>query len=256
MDINKIIKIAAEAGKIILESGGETYRVEETMSRICFAYNIEDSDNYVTPTVIMISATNGLGQTVSLNKRITSRTIDLDKIDKVNSLSRSIKENNLTLEEVEKELNIIKRGIPYSNIIGILSSCFISSFFTLLFGGNYLDFIIAFIIGAALKPVLSFLSYLNVNVFFTNLVGGFTVSLIALLSTLVVSGLNVDKIIIGSVMILVPGIGIVNALRDTIAGDLISGIIRGAEAFLIAVAIAVGTGVVLKLWIYLGGTTL
>lgn len=104
--------------------------------------------------------------------------------------------------------------------------------------------------------MLSFLSYLNVNVFFTNLVGGFTVSLIALLSTLVVSGLNVDKIIIGSVMILVPGIGIVNALRDTIAGDLISGIIRGAEAFLIAVAIAVGTGVVLKLWIYLGGTTL
>lgn len=126
----------------------------------------------------------------------------------------------------------------------------------MLFGGNYLDFIIAFIIGAALKPVLSFLSYLNVNVFFTNLVGGFTVSLLALLSTLVVSGLNVDKIIIGSVMILVPGIGIVNALRDTIAGDLISGIIRGAEAFLIAVAIAVGTGVVLKLWIYLGGTTL
>ncbi len=125
-----------------------------------------------------------------------------------------------------------------------------------MFGGNYLDFIIAFIIGAALKPVLSFLSYLNVNVFFTNLVGGFTVSLLALLSTLVVSGLNVDKIIIGSVMILVPGIGIVNALRDTIAGDLISGIIRGAEAFLIAVAIAVGTGVVLKLWIYLGGTTL
>ena len=109
MDINKIIKIAAEAGKIILQSGGETYRVEETMSRICAAYNIEDSDNYVTPTVIMISATNKAGQTVSLNKRITSRTIDLDKIDKVNTLSRSIKEKNLTLEEVEKELNIIKK---------------------------------------------------------------------------------------------------------------------------------------------------
>ncbi|EPY2271536.1 threonine/serine exporter family protein [Clostridium sporogenes] len=256
MDINKIIKIAAEAGKIILQSGGETYRVEETMSRICSAYNIKDSDPYVTPTVIMISATNENGQTVSLSRRITSRTIDLDKIDKVNNLSRNIKENNLTLEQVQEELNIIKKGVPYSNRLGILFSCFISSFFTLLFGGNYLDFIIAFIIGAALKPVLSFLGYLNVNVFFTNLVGGFTVSFLAVLSTLMVSNLNVDKIIIGSVMILVPGIGIVNALRDTIAGDLISGIVRGAEAFLIAVAIAVGSGVVLKLWIYLGGTTL
>ncbi len=208
------------------------------------------------PTAIMISATNKTGQTVSLNKRITSRTIDLDKIDKVNNLSRSIKENNLTLEEVEKELTIIKKGVPYNYKIEIISSCFISSFFTLLFGGNFLDFLISFIIGAALKPVLSFLSYLNVNVFFTNLVGGFTVSILALLSTLVVSGLNIDKIIIGSVMILVPGLAIVNALRDTIAGDLTSGIIRGAEAFLIAVAIAVGSGVVLKLWIHLGGTTL
>ncbi|EJO5348018.1 threonine/serine exporter family protein [Clostridium botulinum] len=256
MDTNKVIKIAAEAGKIILQNGGETYRVEETMSRICSAYNIKDSENYVTPTVIMISATNKMGQTISLNKRIITRTIDLDKIDKINSLSRSIKENNLTLKEVEQELNIIKQGVRCSNKIGILCSCFISSFFTLLFGGNYLDFVIAFIIGAALKPVLSFLSYLNVNVFFTNLVGGFTVSLMALLSHLILPGLNVDKIIIGSVMILVPGIGIVNALRDTIAGDLISGVIRGTEAFLIAVAIAVGTGVVLKLWIYLGGTTL
>ncbi|WP_251860430.1 threonine/serine exporter family protein [Clostridium sp. Marseille-Q2269] len=256
MDMNKIIKIAAEAGKIILESGGETYRVEETMGRICSAYNINDSDNYVTPTVIMISATDETGKTTALSKRIITRTIDLDKIDKVNSLSRNIKENNLTLEEVEKELEIIKSGVHYSNKIEILCSCFISSFFTLLFGGNYLDFLIAFMIGAILKPVLSFLSYLNVNVFFTNLVSGFTVSLLALLSTLIVPGLNVDKIIIGSVMILVPGIAIVNALRDTIAGDLISGLIRGSEAFLIAVAIAVGSGVILKLWIYLGGVTL
>lgn len=120
MDINKIIKIAAEAGKIILQSGGETYRVEETMSRICSAYNIKDSDPYVTPTVIMISATNENGKTVSLSRRITSRTIDLDKIDKVNSLSRNIKENNLTLEQVQEELNIIKKGIPYSNKLGIL----------------------------------------------------------------------------------------------------------------------------------------
>jgi hypothetical protein len=37
------------------------------------------------------------------------------------------------------------------------------------------------------------------------------------------------------------------------AGDLISGISRGIEAFLVAIAIAVGTGSILKLWLVLGG---
>lgn len=56
-------------------------------------------------------------------------------------------------------------------------------------------------------------------------------------------------------MLLVPGIIITNAVRDIIAGDYLAGITRGSEAFLIAVAIAVGTGVVISLWIkVLGGT--
>ena len=54
-------------------------------------------------------------------------------------------------------------------------------------------------------------------------------------------------------MLLVPGLAITNAIRDTISGDLISGISRGLEAFLVAVAIAAGTGVILRLWIILGG---
>jgi uncharacterized membrane protein YjjP (DUF1212 family) len=64
----------------------------------------------------------------------------------------------------------------------------------------------------------------------------------------------VDKIIIGSIMLLVPGLSITNAIRDTIAGDLVAGISRGLEAFLVAVAIAVGSGVTIKLWSnYFGG---
>ena len=55
-------------------------------------------------------------------------------------------------------------------------------------------------------------------------------------------------------MLLVPGLAITNAIRDTISGDLLAGISRAVEAFLIAVAIAVGSGIVLRLWfIYYGG---
>ncbi|NEZ45952.1 threonine/serine exporter family protein [Clostridium niameyense] len=248
MEVNKIIRVALEAGKVILENGGETYRAEETMSKICSTYNIKDSDNYVTPTVIMISATDDSGKPVSLSRRIKYRTVDLDKIDKINNLSRSIKAYNLSINEVEEEIALIKKGENYNDKLGILFSCFISSFFTLLFGGNFNDFLIAFVIGAALKLVLNFSNYLSVNTFFTNLLGGVTVASLTILSSLFVKNINIDKIIIGSIMILVPGIAIVNAIRDTIAGDLISGTVRAVEAFLIAIAIAVGTGLILKLW--------
>lgn len=248
MDVSKIIKVALEAGKVILENGGETYRAEETMSKICSTYHIKDSDNYVTPTVIMISATDDSGKPVSLSRRIKYRTVDLDKIDKINNLSRSIKDYNLSINEVEEEIALIKKGENYNDKLGILFSCFISSFFTLLFGGNFNDFLIAFVIGAALKLVLNFSNYLSVNTFFTNLLGGVTVASLTILSSLFIKNINIDKIIIGSIMILVPGIAIVNAIRDTIAGDLISGTVRAVEAFLIAIAIAVGTGLILKLW--------
>ena len=62
-----------------------------------------------------------------------------------------------------------------------------------------------------------------------------------------------DKVIIGSIMLLVPGLAITNAIRDTVAGDLVSGLARGAEAFLTAIAVAVGTGVVLSFWIRVFG---
>ncbi|GAA0745992.1 threonine/serine exporter family protein [Clostridium oceanicum] len=254
MNTNRVIRVALEAGKLILENGGETYRAEETMSRICSAYDIPNSENYVSPTVIITSVITNKGKPISLTKRIKYRTVNLDKIDKINNLSRNIKINNLTLDEVEEYLEYINNeNKTYSFNLNILFSCLISSFFTLLFGGNGNDFVISFIVGALLQLNLVFLKYVSANVFFTNLVGGFTVALGSIIGHLIIPNTNIDKIIIGSIMILVPGIAIVNAIRDTISGDLISGIIRAVEAFLIAIAIAVGTGTVLKVFYMVSG---
>ena len=66
---------------------------------------------------------------------------------------------------------------------------------------------------------------------------------------------QIDKTNIGAIMLLVPGLAITNAARDIIAADYLSGITKAAEAFLIAVAIAVGSGTVLSFWLNtLGGT--
>ncbi|GLC28619.1 threonine/serine exporter family protein [Clostridium omnivorum] len=255
MSANRIIHIAADAGKIILENGGETYRVEETMSRICNAFGISLAESFVTPTGIMISVTTDCDQTITIVKRIKSRTVDLEKIAKVNDLSRNIKSQGLTLDQVKVELNTINTTKRYSDKTLILFSCITVSFFTLMFGGDFHDFCVSFIIGGLIKILTLALSKVNLNDFFINVLGGALAALLALLSVNFNLATHVDKITIGSIMLLVPGLSITNAIRDTIAGDLLAGISRALEAFLIAVAIAAGSGTIITLWvIYFGGS--
>ena len=253
MDTNKIIHLAADAGRIILESGGETYRVEETILRICGSFHIKNADSFVTPTGIIISIVNEKDETISLVKRIHKRTVNLEKVSMVNDLSRKITRKALSIEDIEKELLLIDSLPVYKKSTLIISAAIASGFFTLLFGGNYKDFIVAFFIGIIIKWISLKLSAINVNDFFVNILGGAIAALISLTSVYIKFGSSIDKIIIGSIMLLVPGLAITNAIRDTIAGDLVSGISRAVEAFLTAIAIAVGTGIVFNLWILLFG---
>ena len=254
MDVHKILHIATEAGRIILENGGETYRVEETIFRICTAFNVKDCDSFVTPTGIMVSITDNFGQTISLVKRVKGRTVNLEKISKVNDLSRNIRTKGLTADEVKDALILINNEKRYGMKTTVFFAALSAAFFTLLFGGDINDFCVSFFIGIIIKFSSNFFGKYKINEFFINTFGGAITALIALLSISMGIGHNLDTIIIGSIMLLVPGLAITNALRDTIAGDLLSALARALEAFLIAVGIATGTGVVMKFWFtYIGG---
>ena len=111
--MNEILQVATFAGQIILESGGETYRVEDTILRICKTFGAEQAESFVTPTGIMSSICHK-GEIYSLTKRVVSRTVDLNKIDKVNDLSRNILSRNLTVDQFKEELIKINEGERYS----------------------------------------------------------------------------------------------------------------------------------------------
>lgn len=244
----KILHIAAEAGRIILQSGGETYRVEETMLRICYAFKSKKADSFVTPTGLMISITDEKDKTITLVKRITHRTVNLNKISQVNNLSRELANSSLTIDFVEKRLAEIDADRGYNDKLLIISSSLCAGFFTLQFGGTYRDFFVSLFIGLIIKVISLALNNIKINEFFINSLGGALATFFALVSVKLGIGQNEDKIIIGSIMLLVPGLIITNAIRDTIAGDLVSGISRAIEAVFIAIAIAVGSGIIIKLW--------
>ena len=126
-------------------------------------------------------------------------------------------------------------------------------FFGMLFGGTLRDGICSGICGVALGGCLTFMTRLGANLFFKTIAGGAVSALLALLLTWAGLGQNSDFVIIGALMALVPGLIFTNAIRDIMAGDMVSGITRAAEALLIGVAIALGTGFVLTAARMLGG---
>lgn len=80
---------------------------------------------------------------------------------------------------------------------------------------------------------------------FINLICSFIVTMLALLVVQYQLADHSDKIIIGTLMSLVPGVAITNSIRDVIAGDLMAGMMKAVEALLIALALALGTGMAL-----------
>ncbi|MBP1744901.1 MAG: hypothetical protein H6Q58_1879 [Firmicutes bacterium] len=248
MDINRIINIASNAGRIILENGGETYRAEETIARICNAYNVKGAEIFTIPSLIMISATSDYGQNFSVIKQVKATRIDLEKISRINDLSRSITRLGYSLENIENQLKDIEAIKPYKLRYTLIFGSLAAGCFTVVFGGNLRDALVAAFAGCFIKFVSHYLDQAKANEFFVNIFVGFAGTLICHICYNLNLASNLKLATIGSLTLLVPGLAITNAVRDTISGDLISGMMRAMEASLIAISVAIGSGVVFKLW--------
>ncbi|MDQ0175254.1 threonine/serine exporter family protein [Bacillus chungangensis] len=242
-----ILDICILAGELMLKNGAETYRVEDTVTRIARSYSISHVNVFVTPTAIIMTMQDPEG-TIDHTEllRVVNRTIDLHKIALVNDLSRRIANHPLPLETVREQLEQIDtstRTYPYW--FQILSAALGSGCLMMMFNGTWPDFLPAFITGGIGYAVfLKVQQVINVK-FFSEVFASFLIGLLAVAFVAMGVGQELDKIIIGSVMPLVPGLAITNAVRDLMAGHLLSGLSRGVEALLTATAIGSGVAIVI-----------
>ncbi|WP_018665305.1 threonine/serine exporter family protein [Heyndrickxia acidiproducens] len=241
-----VLQVCLLAGKIMLMSGAETYRVEDTMSRIAAASGISQSHSFVTPTAIIFSLDG-----VELTKliRISERSTDLSKVDRVNSISRQISNRTLSIQLAYEQLKKIEsEDNAYPLWLQVLAAAVSSGCFVIIFLGSWMDFLPACVAGG-----LGYISTLYVHRvvkvrFFSEFVASFIIGITAYSTVQAGLGQQLDKIIIGSVMPLVPGLAITHALRDLMAGHLFSGVTKGAEAFLTSLAIGAGIAIVLTVF--------
>ena len=241
----KIMEVCLLAGKIMLQSGAETYRVEDTMTRMATSFGILETHSYVTPTGIIFSA-DGEEPTKTKLIRISERSTDLKKVAMVNSISRQISSGDVPLHDALEQLKQIdSANITFPNWSQIAAASLASGCFLIMYRGGWNDFLPAMAAGG-----LGYLGFVKFHrfvpiKFFSEFLASFIIGLLSLLFVKIGWGHELDKIIIGSLMTLVPGLLITNAVRDLMAGHLVSGLSKGAEAFLTAFAIGLGIAVVI-----------
>ena len=236
------------AAQIILESGGETYRAEETVEKMCQGLQVPQVDVLALPTGLML--TLSLENDVSYTRiaRVHNRVTNLEKIDECNAVSRQVAAGKLTAQEALKKLKEIQKPKPERNGLLTLASAFSAAFFTVMLGGMWLDFFVSFFCGALVQLVQPPLKKRRVPTLLSSMITGALTTLMALVGTLIFDGVHVEPIISGAIMPLLPGLATTNAIRDTLRGDLVSGGARIIEAILCAVMLAVGIGLMLSMW--------
>lgn len=242
VDVEEILDLAVELGYQIQTAGGEIYRVEESVSRLLRAYGIETGEVFAIPNCLIASA-HTEGREVTSMRRIPDHGTDIWKLEAMNGLCRRLCAMPLPVKSAREELRALLKGEKqYSRPALLLAHFFAAGLFSLFFGGSWVDALCAGVCGVAIGLTLMLMDGLGANLLIRTMAGGGVSALLALGLCGLGLGQSVDLITIGALMILVPGVSLTNAVRDVMVGDMVSGLSKLAEAVLVGVAIALGTG--------------
>ena len=241
MDYNTLLDMATDLGYELAMSGAETFRVEESISRVLAVYGIE-AEVFAIPNCLTVSIGTEGGEILTRMRRIGTHGNDLDSVERFNGLSRAICNRKPTPEEGRRWLELVREGRRSYKFPGYMLGNFLGAAgFAIFFGGNWQDFICGGICGLLIGLVTRFLENMKANPLFRTIAAAFTMALPAYLMDAAGLCHNADMAIIGALMILVPGLLFTNAMRDIIYGDTTSGVNRIVQVFLTAAALSLGT---------------
>lgn len=246
-EYHQYLNASLSIGKLLLSNGAEIYRVEESIQHILNAYDIEKVDVFAIPTMIIVTIETKDYQSITKTQRIYTRGTNFDRIIILNDYIRYICDMKPDLNEILEHIASIKKRPIYGIYKHLSSASLVGFAFTLFFNGNFFDALVASFAVFIARYVNIEMEKHHVNSFFITLVASFIHTTIASIFVIIVPVLQADKIIMGTLMILVPGVAFTTALRDIIAKDLLAGILAGIEALLIATAIAIGSA--MSYWI-------
>ncbi len=236
----KVLSLALDLGKSMIKCGAEMNRVEETIIRIGYAYGMKSTEVFSVVSMITATVADEGGRTHTETRRIYSYSINFDKLEQLNSLSRKICSEKPDTEEARAELERIVSHTRLFNPIALFGYAVASASFAVFFGGDLADALASVPIAVMIYFFNAFVKVTGASRFFFTALTSAVAGAMALLFVYIGFGNNADMIMIGNIMLLIPGLMMTNSVREMLCGDLMSGMLRLMESVILALSIALG----------------
>lgn len=247
----KVLSLALDIGKGMVKSGAEINRVEETVIRICYAYGIEKAQVFSVISVIHATVIDKESGAHSQLRRIYSYGVNFGRLEKLNALSRKICDEKTDIDLARLELEKICYEDKHFNMKVCAGYMLAAASFAVFFGGTLMDAAASVPIAAVLYLTQVYIRVRGASKLFFTALESAVAGFMALVFVYIGFGDNPDMIMIGDIMLLIPGLMLINSLREMLHGDLMSGLLRMLESVILAVAIAGGFALPIYLWDYI-----
>lgn len=242
MNFNLLLDLATDLGYELAMSGAETYRVEESISRVLGSYAM-DCEVFAIPNNLTVSMIGPDGVPITRMRRIGQHGNDIDAVERFSALSRRICAERPSVDDAAKWLEQARHERrTHGFAVHMLGNFLGAGGFCIFYGGAWIDGLCAGLCGLMVGLINLWMDRMHANQFFRTIFASFPMALLAYAMHAAGLAKNADAVVIGALMILVPGLLFTNAMRDIIFGDTNSGTVRIVQVLLIAVAIACGTG--------------
>ena len=241
-DWEALVEYTLNIGRQMLECGAEAWRAENTMARILRAYGLEVQDAHVIATQAAVTVKTPEGDHYTSTCMILPEKTgtDLERLEILNAAARRICEATPALDQLPLVLQRPAVRWSWRECLGYMLG---AGAFGVFFGGSLLDGVASGVIGGVIYLMEQVRRLHRQNKVIYTTVACFLSGILAQLCVAIGFGTNLDRIMIGDIMLFIPGLVIVNGVREFFYADILTGVYRLIEALLIAGAIAVGYAV-------------
>lgn len=240
--------VILKAGHILMKSGAETQRVEETMRHMARALRLEDFDAYVVNRGLMASGRDAAGQRQAQVISIPETQIDLAKIEQVNALSRSlVAEPQHSLASIYRDLENIDKHQEYSLASSLFAYFFGAGSFSLALGSSLVDSLVSSFAGLLLGIAYYFLGPHIRTRFLLAIIGSFVITLFVNIAYSVGFGDSRSAMMLGALMVIVPGAFFVSSVREISESNYFVGMALLLTALLTCISISAGVAATMEI---------
>lgn len=237
----RFANLILDIGTFLLASGAHCGRINSNINRMAITWGFEV---HLQPTfkglLVSVKNINNTDDIITLFRESPSHFVHLEVLTRVSRLSWRVLEEQLSIDETEKEFAEVKKTAHYNMWVVSLAVGFSCAGLCIFSFGDMYNATIAFI-AAFLGSICRFvISAKNFNSMISISIAAFVTTMIAGGGSLLSIGSIPEAAIATAVLYLIPGVPLINCVIDLIEGYLSSAVNRMLFAGFILLCIAAG----------------